>query len=92
MSDASLNGLVAKVLGYDASSGRYKTELEKGLGSRKIKRSNIITEEECGESADGADGDDSLSGSGIGCHEKLNIGRVTASSLSASFGAAPACL
>ena len=43
MSDASLKRLVAKVLGCDARSGRYEIEYEKGLGSRKMKRSKTIT-------------------------------------------------
>ena len=95
----SLNGLVAKVLGYDAGSGRYKVEMEKGLGTRRVKRANISTMEELDESVDSEELDDeSVDAEGVeettgnGCHSKFIYSRMSASSLSESLSAAPARL
>ena len=91
----ALNGTVGVIHGFDGAAQRYMVETESGT-MKKFKRCNLVLEQEidcededeCDESADGADSDDRLSGSGSGCHEKLNNGRLTASSLSA----ATACL
>jgi hypothetical protein len=63
VSSPALNGCVARILGYDAQTGRYMLELEHGKGKKKLKRENFITEEDMGDC-----GDESC-GSGSGCHD-----------------------
>ena len=84
----SLNGTVGFVQGYDAKSDRYMVLVDDGT-TKKFKRGNLVLEEEIdndeGENEEECDeSDDRLCGSGIECHEKLNIGRMTDSSLSAA--------
>jgi hypothetical protein len=86
----SLNGLVGRVLGFDAASGRYMVELENGHGNRRFKRHNLLTEEEL-DDAEGVEEDES-GVSGNGSHDEMNFSRADAGGQSESLRAAPACL
>ena len=83
-----LNGLVGKVPGFDAASARYMIELENGKGNRRIKRCNLLTEEDL-DDAEGVENDDSCV-SGIVCRYEINIGRASAGSQGENLSAAHA--
>ena len=96
--DPSLNGRLAKVLGFDADSGRYMVELEDGLGSKRIRRANIATEEELEGSVDSEDlvdaecvEEDESGVSGYCYHSKSIFSSLSAGGQSESLSAAPAC-
>ena len=57
---------MGNVLGFDAASARYMIELENGKGNERIKRCNLLAEQDW-DDAEGVDG--------IDCHEVINIGR-----------------